>query len=183
MRPASSSNDRSRHRAASSYDDDVIKGIRRLTGGNPFFIQQLCQYCIELLNRRKDGLQGAEGPPRCGPEAGTSTWQRCHHRGTFWAGVGGAGPTHPCVRSQKLSPRGPALSVASRDLFEHVRHAGLKKSDISSSITRLSALPISSSNASSEASREIRYRHSVDLMRLWVLRQPKIDEARSSCWR
>ena len=152
------------------YDDDVIKGIRRLTGGNPFFIQQLCQYCIELLNRRKDGY-------RVQKDHLDAALKQALQPGNvatiedLWAGVGAQ--AQRILRSLAELSREDQPWVASRDLFEHVRHAGLKKSDISSSITRLSAYHLIE-QASSEASREIRYRHSVDLMRLWVLRQPKI---------
>jgi len=43
--------------SAVTYDDRVVKRILRLTGGHPFFIQQLCHLCIDSLNQVRQGYE------------------------------------------------------------------------------------------------------------------------------
>lgn len=43
--------------SAVTYDDQVVEKILALTGGHPYFIQQLCFNCIDHLNQRKRGYQ------------------------------------------------------------------------------------------------------------------------------
>ena len=38
--------------SAVTYDDGVVERIQRLTGGHPYFIQQLCHTCIDLINQQ-----------------------------------------------------------------------------------------------------------------------------------
>jgi GAF domain-containing protein len=45
---------------AVTYDDQVVKRILTLTGGHPFFIQQLCHLCIDLLNQERQGYEVTE---------------------------------------------------------------------------------------------------------------------------
>jgi GAF domain-containing protein len=46
--------------SAVTYDDRVVERILNLTGGHPFFIQQLCYNCIDLLNKQRRGYQVTE---------------------------------------------------------------------------------------------------------------------------
>jgi GAF domain-containing protein len=152
------------------YDDVVVVRIQRLTGGNPFFIQQLCQYCIDLLNKRKKGY-------RVQAEHLDEALMRALQPGNIatiedlWKNVGANAQRILRGLAELSSENQPW--VASPALCDHVARAGLKDVDITSAITKLSAYHLIQ-QAPSEVSNEIRYRHSVDMMRLWVLRQPRI---------
>lgn len=39
------------------YDDSVVERIWKLSGGHPYFIQQLCWNCIDILNQSKSGYK------------------------------------------------------------------------------------------------------------------------------
>ena len=155
--------------AAVTYDDAVVERIERLTGGHPFFIQQLCHYCINRINEQKSGYEVLQehldyAEEQCLEPGNVATIER------VWSEVGKI--AQRVLHALTVDSGECPLWVSRSALLRKMEGDGLDETKMTAAIEKLTAFRLIDRDNPEGASEEVSYRHSVDLMRLWVLRRP-----------
>lgn len=151
-----------------TYEKSVVRDIRWLTGGHPFLIQQLCEYCIDLLNERESGF-------RVGQEHLDYAVEHALQPGNvatledLWREVKESAQIVLKILAD-LS-REDQQWISSSKLLAEARKTGLDEKAFADSIRRLTTFRLIEQDKSS-ISNEHRYKYSADLMRVWVQRRP-----------
>ncbi len=149
--------------SAVTYKDRVVERILNLTGGHPFFIQQLCYSCIDLLNRQRRGYEVKEDHLDCALKETLAhnavlenLWEREVNE-----------YDKQVLKALAELPNGEQTWVA---LSELRKNAGLEESQISESLKRLETQRLIVRSRSLDQGQEV-YRYGIDLLRLWVMRR------------
>jgi GAF domain-containing protein len=149
--------------SAVTYDDRVVERIWNLTGGHPFFIQQLCYTCIDLLNKQRRGYQVAEEHLDSALEK-TLTYNVILE--DLWETEVNEDDREVLKTLAQLSGDEQAL-VAMSELCEQLE---LGEDSVSKSLERLETQQLIVRDRLPDRERD-GYRYGIDLLRLWVMRR------------
>jgi vacuolar-type H+-ATPase catalytic subunit A/Vma1 len=142
------------------YDDSVVERIWKLSGGHPFFIQQLCWNCIDILNQCKKDyqvkdmhLEKAIDATLAYNEVLKKLWNEEMHR-----------DDQVILKTlSNLSENEQSLVLYS----ELVRQSRLSEKIVSQSLQKLEIHQLIE-EIDSKAFQQKQYRFGIDLLRLWV---------------
>ena len=145
------------------YDDRVVERIWNLTGGHPFFIQQLCYTCIDLLNTQRRGYQVAE-EHLDGALEKTLTYNVILE--DLWETEVNEDDREVLKTLAQLSGDEQVL-VAMSELCEQLE---LGEDSVSKCLERLETQQLIVRDRLPDRERD-GYRYGIDLLRLWVMRR------------
>lgn len=154
--------------SAVAYSDEVVDSIQRLTGGHPYFIQQLCHACIDYLNEVKDGYDVHQKHLDYAVDKALSPGDVAT-LDELWKEVGSN--CQQVLKVLAIHSKKSKYGLSIHQLEKKMESHGNPTTDISSALNKLMAYRLISSEPV-DSGMENQYRHSVDLMRKWVLRRP-----------
>ncbi len=152
--------------AGVTYQDQVVRRILALTGGHPYLIQQLCFFCIEELNARRQDFE-------VDPEHLEQAVERMlspSYVGFFadiWNSVGREAQTVLMRLARRASEAEPWVALS---VLRDERGAPMTQRPVADVLNEL-ALDYLIVGDDRAPDRGPRFRFNVDLMRMWLARR------------
>jgi GAF domain-containing protein len=150
-----------------TYADEVISRILKLSGGHPYFIQQLCHNCINILNQLRTGYDVTSTHLHQALEEALETGSDLTLQ-NLWRDTNKDGQQILGLLARLATDERPG--VAASELLRQSEQIGMSMDDISRSLEKLEAQQLIVRERSAEREQDI-CRYNVDLLRIWVMRR------------
>jgi GAF domain-containing protein len=149
------------------YEEKVVERILHLTGGHPYFIQQICQFCIDNLNDNKGDYEITHDHLDDAVETSLGRGSTVTLE-SLWQSAGKNG--QKILKRLVFLADSDAPWICEDDLVQDVKKAGIRKTQIPEVLNQLVKRQLILREHSSKKN-STRYRFAMDLMRLYVIRQ------------